>query len=69
MADADPAARADLGLEPADDVGHRRHRFFIAALRRRLAQARALAALLVEHDAFDLGAAQVDADAHFGSSA
>src|SRR5258707_10981502 len=64
MADADRAACAELGFELARHGCDRPHRRLVGALRRRHAQARALLAGIVEHDALDLGAAEIDADAH-----
>ena len=68
MADADAAARAHLGLELAHDGGHAVDGRFVAALRRRHTHAGAFLAAVVEDDALDFRAAEIDADTHVATS-
>ena len=68
MADADAAARAHLGLELAHHGGHAVDGRFVAALRRRHAHAGAFLAAVVEDDALDFRAPEIDADTHVATS-
>src|SRR5882672_12428912 len=64
MADADAAARADLGFELAHHGGHAFDGRLVARLRRGHAHARAFLAGVVEDDALDFRAPEIDADSH-----
>ena len=63
-ADAHRAAAADACLEALDHLTHGQHRGAVVARRRGDAQARQLAARGIDGDRLDLGAAEIDADAH-----